>query len=83
MQRGSKVSFECKVKHDHTLIPTIMWLKDHGELPNEERYLFQEALVPLPSPWRLLLCQKAPDTMLSVSEVSCLQNYEISLFLLP
>nr|XP_048271505.1 neuronal cell adhesion molecule isoform X41 [Myodes glareolus] len=38
VQRGSKVSFECKVKHDHTLIPTIMWLKDHGELPNEERF---------------------------------------------
>ncbi|XP_005343875.1 neuronal cell adhesion molecule isoform X20 [Microtus ochrogaster] len=38
VQRGSKVSFECKVKHDHTLIPTIVWLKDHGELPNEERF---------------------------------------------
>lgn len=38
VQRGSKVSFECKVKHDHTLIPTIMWLKDRGELPNEERF---------------------------------------------
>ncbi|KAL6065234.1 hypothetical protein STEG23_027863, partial [Scotinomys teguina] len=37
VQRGSKVSFECKVKHDHTLIPTIMWLKDNGELPNDER----------------------------------------------
>lgn len=60
-----------------------MWLKNHGDLPNEERYLFQEALFPLSSLWRLLLCQKTPDTMLSVSEVSCLQNYEISLFLLP
>ncbi|XP_057638674.1 neuronal cell adhesion molecule isoform X21 [Chionomys nivalis] len=38
VQRGSKVSFECKVKHDHTLIPTVVWLKDHGELPNEERF---------------------------------------------
>ncbi|XP_049993320.1 neuronal cell adhesion molecule isoform X4 [Alexandromys fortis] len=38
VQRGSKVSFECKVKHDHTLIPTIVWLKDHGELPSEERF---------------------------------------------
>ncbi|XP_076798055.1 neuronal cell adhesion molecule isoform X36 [Arvicanthis niloticus] len=38
VQRGSKVSFECKVKHDHTLIPTIMWLKDNGELPNDERF---------------------------------------------
>nr|XP_038968622.1 neuronal cell adhesion molecule isoform X34 [Rattus norvegicus] len=38
VQRGSKVSFECKVKHDHTLIPTILWLKDNGELPNDERF---------------------------------------------
>nr|XP_042116598.1 neuronal cell adhesion molecule isoform X24 [Peromyscus maniculatus bairdii] len=38
VQRGSKVSFECKVKHDDTLIPTIMWLKDNGELPNDERF---------------------------------------------
>ncbi|XP_059134907.1 neuronal cell adhesion molecule isoform X17 [Peromyscus eremicus] len=38
VQRGSKVSFECKVKHDNTLIPTIMWLKDNGELPNDERF---------------------------------------------
>ncbi|XP_051001357.1 neuronal cell adhesion molecule isoform X19 [Acomys russatus] len=38
VQRGSKVSFECKVKHDQTLIPTIMWLKDNGELPNDERF---------------------------------------------
>ncbi|XP_052040686.1 neuronal cell adhesion molecule isoform X7 [Apodemus sylvaticus] len=38
VQRGSTVSFECKVKHDHTLIPTIMWLKDNGELPNDERF---------------------------------------------
>ncbi|XP_029396944.1 neuronal cell adhesion molecule isoform X12 [Mus pahari] len=38
VQRGSKVSFECRVKHDHTLIPTIMWLKDNGELPNDERF---------------------------------------------
>nr|XP_044991538.1 neuronal cell adhesion molecule isoform X39 [Jaculus jaculus] len=38
VQRGSKVSFECKVKHDHTLIPTVMWLKDNGELPSEKRF---------------------------------------------
>ncbi|XP_048193815.1 neuronal cell adhesion molecule isoform X18 [Perognathus longimembris pacificus] len=38
VQRGSTVSFECKVKHDHTLIPTVMWLKDNGELPNDERF---------------------------------------------
>ncbi|XP_068829400.1 neuronal cell adhesion molecule isoform X25 [Capricornis sumatraensis] len=38
VQRGSTVSFECKVKHDHTLIPTVTWLKDHGELPNDGRF---------------------------------------------
>ncbi|XP_073095156.1 neuronal cell adhesion molecule isoform X10 [Manis javanica] len=37
VQRGSTVSFECKVKHDHTLIPTVLWLKDNGELPSDGR----------------------------------------------
>ncbi|XP_053511092.1 neuronal cell adhesion molecule [Artibeus jamaicensis] len=38
VQRGSTVSFECKVKHDHTLIPTVLWLKDKGELPTDGRF---------------------------------------------
>ncbi|XP_070280814.1 neuronal cell adhesion molecule isoform X35 [Myotis yumanensis] len=38
VQRGSTVSFECKVKHDHTLIPTVIWLKDNGELPSDGRF---------------------------------------------
>uniref|UniRef100_G3TUL1 Neuronal cell adhesion molecule n=1 Tax=Loxodonta africana TaxID=9785 RepID=G3TUL1_LOXAF len=38
VQRGGTVSFECKVKHDHTLIPTIMWLKDNRELPDDRRF---------------------------------------------
>lgn len=38
VQRGSTVSFECKVKHDHTLIPTVTWLKDNNELPSDERF---------------------------------------------
>ncbi|XP_036926528.1 neuronal cell adhesion molecule isoform X14 [Sturnira hondurensis] len=38
VQRGSTVSFECKVKHDHTLIPTVLWLKDKGELPSDGRF---------------------------------------------
>uniref|UniRef100_A0A452UGQ4 Neuronal cell adhesion molecule n=1 Tax=Ursus maritimus TaxID=29073 RepID=A0A452UGQ4_URSMA len=38
VQRGGTVSFECKVNHDHTLIPTITWLKDNGELPNDGRF---------------------------------------------
>lgn len=38
VQRGSTVSFECKVKHDHTLIATVTWLKDNVVLPNDERF---------------------------------------------
>ncbi|XP_047609000.1 neuronal cell adhesion molecule isoform X4 [Phacochoerus africanus] len=38
VQRGSTVSFECKVKHDHTLILTVTWLKDHSELPSDGRF---------------------------------------------
>nr|XP_060484399.1 neuronal cell adhesion molecule [Panthera onca] len=38
VQRGSTVSFECKVKHDHTLTLTITWLKDNGELPSDGRF---------------------------------------------
>uniref|UniRef100_A0A4X2KMU0 Neuronal cell adhesion molecule n=1 Tax=Vombatus ursinus TaxID=29139 RepID=A0A4X2KMU0_VOMUR len=38
VQRGGKVSFECKVKHDPTLIATLTWLKDDGELPNDGRF---------------------------------------------
>ncbi|XP_051705643.1 neuronal cell adhesion molecule isoform X14 [Oryctolagus cuniculus] len=38
VQRGSTVSFECRVKHDHTLIPTVMWRKDNNELPSDERF---------------------------------------------
>uniref|UniRef100_A0A667WM28 Neuronal cell adhesion molecule n=1 Tax=Myripristis murdjan TaxID=586833 RepID=A0A667WM28_9TELE len=32
VQRGRSVTFECKVKHDSTLIPTMTWLKDDGDL---------------------------------------------------
>lgn len=35
--RGRSVVFECKVKHDPSLIPTMTWLKDDGELPDDER----------------------------------------------
>ncbi|XP_037367524.1 neuronal cell adhesion molecule isoform X1 [Talpa occidentalis] len=38
VQRGSTVSFECKVKHDHTLIPTVTWLKDSSELLSDGRF---------------------------------------------
>ncbi|KAM6200962.1 neuronal cell adhesion molecule isoform 15-T15 [Rhynchocyon petersi] len=38
VQRGGTVTFECKVKHDPTLVPTVRWLKDNSELPNEDRF---------------------------------------------
>ncbi|XP_068442971.1 neuronal cell adhesion molecule a isoform X3 [Clinocottus analis] len=34
VQRGMSAVFECKVKHDPSLIPTMTWLKDDGELPD-------------------------------------------------
>ncbi|XP_067357760.1 neuronal cell adhesion molecule-like isoform X5 [Channa argus] len=37
VQRGRSVVFECKVKHDPSLIPIMTWLKDDGELPDDER----------------------------------------------
>ncbi|XP_076589932.1 neuronal cell adhesion molecule-like isoform X11 [Chaetodon auriga] len=39
VQRGKSVVFECKVKHDPSLIPTMTWLKDDGELPADERLI--------------------------------------------
>lgn len=38
VQRGMSAVFECKVKHDPSLIPTMTWLKNRGELPDDERY---------------------------------------------
>ncbi|XP_044199446.1 neuronal cell adhesion molecule a isoform X7 [Thunnus albacares] len=38
VQRGMSAMFECKVKHDPSLIPTMIWLKDNGELPDDERF---------------------------------------------
>uniref|UniRef100_A0A8C0ULV7 Neuronal cell adhesion molecule n=1 Tax=Cyanistes caeruleus TaxID=156563 RepID=A0A8C0ULV7_CYACU len=32
IQRYGQVSFECIIKHDSTLLPTITWLKDNDEL---------------------------------------------------
>ncbi|XP_075945502.1 neuronal cell adhesion molecule-like isoform X5 [Anarhichas minor] len=39
VQMGRSVVFECKVKHDPSLIPTMTWLKDDGELPDDERLI--------------------------------------------
>lgn len=38
-QRNMNTVFECKVKHDPSLIPTMTWLKDNGELPDDERFV--------------------------------------------
>lgn len=40
VQRGRSVVFECKGKHDPSLIPTMTWLKDDGELPVDDRSEF-------------------------------------------
>lgn len=37
IQRYGQVSFECIIKHDSTLLPTVTWLKDNDELPDDER----------------------------------------------
>uniref|UniRef100_A0A667XZC2 Neural cell adhesion molecule L1 n=1 Tax=Myripristis murdjan TaxID=586833 RepID=A0A667XZC2_9TELE len=39
VQRNMNAMFECKVKHDPSLIPTMTWLKDNGELPDDERFV--------------------------------------------
>ncbi|XP_054034296.1 neuronal cell adhesion molecule isoform X4 [Dryobates pubescens] len=39
IQRYGQASFECVIKHDSTLLPTIIWLKDNAELPDDERFL--------------------------------------------
>uniref|UniRef100_A0A3B3DCT4 Neuronal cell adhesion molecule n=1 Tax=Oryzias melastigma TaxID=30732 RepID=A0A3B3DCT4_ORYME len=38
IKRGGPVTFECKVKHDSSLIPTMTWLKDDEELPEDDRF---------------------------------------------
>ncbi|XP_077401594.1 neuronal cell adhesion molecule a isoform X15 [Vanacampus margaritifer] len=38
VQRGMSAVFECKVKHDPSLVPTMTWLKNNGELPDDERF---------------------------------------------
>ncbi|XP_051976625.1 neuronal cell adhesion molecule-like isoform X2 [Xyrauchen texanus] len=38
VQRNGVAVFDCKVKHDPTLLPTMIWLKDNGELPDDVRF---------------------------------------------
>ncbi|XP_075456190.1 neuronal cell adhesion molecule isoform X30 [Ascaphus truei] len=42
IQRFGLVAFECKVKHDPTLIPMVLWLKDDSELVFDERFVFEK-----------------------------------------
>ncbi|XP_072310987.1 neuronal cell adhesion molecule a isoform X3 [Eucyclogobius newberryi] len=39
VQRGMRTVFECKVKHDPSLIPTMTWLKDDAALPDDGRFV--------------------------------------------
>uniref|UniRef100_A0A096LV94 Neuronal cell adhesion molecule n=1 Tax=Poecilia formosa TaxID=48698 RepID=A0A096LV94_POEFO len=41
VQRGRSVTFECTIKHDKDLLPTLIWLKDDEELPDDERFVIQ------------------------------------------
>ncbi|XP_058629280.1 neuronal cell adhesion molecule a isoform X9 [Onychostoma macrolepis] len=38
VQRNSMTVFECKVKHDPSLFPSMIWLKDNMELPDDTRF---------------------------------------------
>ncbi|XP_041440993.1 neuronal cell adhesion molecule L homeolog isoform X11 [Xenopus laevis] len=38
IQRYGSAHFECRVKHDPTLKPVVLWLKDDSELLNDERF---------------------------------------------
>ncbi|XP_018620971.1 neuronal cell adhesion molecule-like isoform X2 [Scleropages formosus] len=39
VQRNRDVVFECKAKHDPTLVTVMTWLKDNEELPEDERLM--------------------------------------------
>ncbi|XP_036003352.1 neuronal cell adhesion molecule isoform X13 [Fundulus heteroclitus] len=41
VQRGRSVLFECRVKHDKDLLPSVIWLKDDEELPDDERFIVE------------------------------------------
>lgn len=67
VQRGRSVVFECKVKHDPTLTPTITWLKDAGELPDDERSALRGWLTPAPLAY---VCSPAAENNLYKLSVS-------------
>ncbi|KAM6438011.1 neuronal cell adhesion molecule isoform 16-T17 [Liasis olivaceus] len=39
VQRMEQVFFECVIKYDATLIPTVTWLKKNDELPDDGRFI--------------------------------------------
>ncbi|XP_076863327.1 neuronal cell adhesion molecule isoform X14 [Brachyhypopomus gauderio] len=39
VQKNRDVVFMCKVMHDPSLVPTMIWLKDSGELPDDDRFI--------------------------------------------
>ncbi|XP_054896525.1 neuronal cell adhesion molecule-like isoform X8 [Poeciliopsis prolifica] len=41
VQRGRSVTFECTIKHDKDLLPSLIWLKDDEELPDDERFIVE------------------------------------------
>ncbi|XP_072291863.1 neuronal cell adhesion molecule-like [Eucyclogobius newberryi] len=43
VQRGRAAVFQCKVKHDPTLIPSMTWLKDDDELPDDDDRLVMDS----------------------------------------
>ncbi|XP_063783377.1 neuronal cell adhesion molecule isoform X8 [Pseudophryne corroboree] len=46
IQKHGSASFECKVRHDPTLEPEVLWLKDKSDLAIDERYtLDKERLI--------------------------------------
>lgn len=59
IQRSAQASFECVIKHDPTLIPTVIWLKDNNELPDDERY--RQNISSLIFLFLVLLCASSPD----------------------
>ncbi|XP_063165496.1 neuronal cell adhesion molecule isoform X5 [Candoia aspera] len=39
VQRMEQVFFECVIKYDAALIPTVTWLKENDELPDDGRFI--------------------------------------------
>ncbi|XP_044136288.1 neuronal cell adhesion molecule isoform X13 [Bufo gargarizans] len=42
VQRYGTASFECKFKHDRTLVADMMWLKNNSEMPVDDRYTYEK-----------------------------------------